>query len=447
MLHTFGRSKRIGVALGSLALATTFFSATSSTAAPRDDIEEPSYLIATELPDGVINSDPPSQYRTDGNPPAEITEGLLRLSLDRPDLRTAGAEWLPEVGKVALYSAADESTVLSALAEAGLSSTVEYRPAVLDAVGKADIGRQIAGPDGSLPSGHRVVSVSPSLDGSSVKVILDETVALRGMVELPEPEVSDGGEKIDVEIDVEFGPPAEAALRNHAANPSTYSGAVMHRLGTSAACTTGFRMTEIPGSVPVMGSAHHCHAGVEGEGWGYTTIPGYPEGNAYSAYGPGLSSGDVSVWEGPLADQMLPGIFVGDHTVAGSGVYSIKGAIHSVVNAQVCYSGSFSGTMCSNKIVETGMTVCYGAPYPCYNNIVMTEQITGKPAAGNGDSGGPVYSTSNGIYATGIISGIVNGTDTCVGEPGGGGRKCSSVALYAPIAELMANGYGLNYIP
>lgn len=87
---------------------------------------------------------------------------------------------------------------------------------------------------------------------------------------------------------------------------------------------------------------------------------------------------------------------------------------------------------------------------PCYNNIVATQQISGIPAAGRGDSGGPVYYANNGVYAAGIISGVRNATSTCTGDPGSdlpNGRICSASVLYAPITELMSNGYGINIVP
>ena len=59
----------------------------------------------------------------------------------------------------------------------------------------------------------------------------------------------------------------------------------------------------------------------------------------------------------------------------------------------------------------------------------------------------PVYVTSNGIYAAGIISGVSNYSTNCIGEPGGGGRVCSATVLYAPVTELVGKGYGLNYVP
>ena len=446
MMQSFKGVRRAGFAIagvGLLAVAIAFPTSASATG----DVEGSQYLIPTALPAGVIDGNPAKEYQTGGNPPAATSQALLQLTLDHPELRVAGTEWAAESGQLLLYSAADESVVDAALESAGLSDTIEYRPAVLDASQKSDLAQQMTGIDGQLASGHRVVSVEPSLDGSSLIVVLDEAVAARARLAQPDLDPGEVAKAAGVEVKVEFGPAIEPALRNHAANPSTYSGAVMHRIGTSRACTTGWRMTQISGSVPVMASAHHCFEGVEGDAWGYTTIPGYPAANAYSIYGAGMSAGDVAVWKGGLPDHMLPGIFIGDHTVSGSGVYSVKGAVTSTVNGTVCYSGSFSGTVCNSTILATGVTACYGDGLPCYNNLTRTQQASGIPAAGSGDSGGPVYATWNGIYAAGIISGVSNYSTNCMGEPGGGGRVCSATVLYAPVSELMTNGYGLNYVP
>lgn len=253
------------------------------------------------------------------------------------------------------------------------------------------------------------IEVEPSLDGSLVSVVLDETVADRSRAEAGDLSFEVPSEFANVKVEVSLGAPVAAATRNHAANPSTYSGAIMHRLGTNGVCTTGYRMTQISGSVPVMGSAHHCYRGVENEAWGYTTITGYPTGNATSIYGAGMSNGDVAVWKGPIADHMLAAVFVGDHTVAGSNLYAVNGAMSNPVGSSVCYSGSRSGTMCSNTVIATDVTSCYGGGLPCYNNLVRTSQAANMPAAGNGDSGGPVYTTQSGIYASGVISGIALG--------------------------------------
>ena len=111
----------------------------------------------------------------------------------------------------------------------------------------------------------------------------------------------------------------------------------------------------------------------------------------------------------------------------------------------MCYSGSYSGTVCNNYVDNTNVTACYGAPYPCYNGLVATYQTTGVAAAGQGDSGGPVYGTINGQpYAVGIISGIYEPLSTCSGDTG---RDCSVYAIYSPITEYFGAGYGVAVVP
>lgn len=115
------------------------------------------------------------------------------------------------------------------------------------------------------------------------------------------------------------------------------------------------------------------------------------------------------------------------------------------MNNSVCYSGSFTGTICSNKVSAVNQTVCYEF-LQCYGGLAITDQISGYPAAGNGDSGGPVVSVAGGsAYASGIISGIQNYSANCIGIPGSndeGGRKCSSRVIYAPLSHFFANNAG-----
>jgi len=60
---------------------------------------------------------------------------------------------------------------------------------------------------------------------------------------------------------------------------------------------------------------------------------------------------------------------------------------------------------------------------------VETQQISGVPAAGNGDSGGPVYQpiSPQGPFAAGVISGMRNATATCTGDPGSTAEKGQEV--------------------
>lgn len=121
----------------------------------------------------------------------------------------------------------------------------------------------------------------------------------------------------------------------------------------------------------------------------------------------------------------------------------------TAVGSNVCYSGAYSGTVCANQITGTGVTISYGAPYGCYDNLTLTTNTNGTPAAGNGDSGGPVYISSGAnAYAAGFISGIQNGTTTCTGDPGAtGGRNCSYKVIYAPIIDMFNAGYAISIIP
>ncbi|MFZ8756932.1 hypothetical protein ACO03V_05865 [Microbacterium sp. HMH0099] len=96
-------------------------------------------------------------------------------------------------------------------------------------------------------------------------------------------------------------------------------------------------------------------------------------------------------------------------------------------------------------IEEVNITACYGGGLPCYNDLALTRQTTGVPAAGQGDSGGPVISsaTDEGRYAFGVISGIRDYSKSCTGDADG--RECSKYVLYAPISEFFNAGWGLNY--
>ena len=111
-----------------------------------------------------------------------------------------------------------------------------------------------------------------------------------------------------------------------------------------------------------------------------------------------------------------------------------------MVGADWCFSGSYSGTHCYNEITQTNVYADYGGPVTV-GPLVETQNWQGIISAGNGDSGGPAYrymdATSNGVFATGIISGIRNYGSTCNGIQYEG-RKCSATALISPIYPAMA---------
>jgi hypothetical protein len=139
---------------------------------------------------------------------------------------------------------------------------------------------------------------------------------------------------------------------------------------------------------------------------------------------------------------MYPYIFTGNYTDVAT-ISAVRGGVQPVVGDKVCYSGALSGRVCSNTVTIAGSLICY-APTQCYAGVSYTSQDIGQPAAGNGDSGGPVYASIGGkVYAAGIISGILFGGDDCTGDPGApGGRQCSNQAIYEPPVYGLGQGTG-----
>jgi len=93
---------------------------------------------------------------------------------------------------------------------------------------------------------------------------------------------------------------------------------------------------------------------------------------------------------------------------------------------------------------------CYSG-LPCYYGLTRTFQSSGIPAAGNGDSGGPVFQIFNingegHVYASGVVSGVYNYSSVCTGEQN---RNCSDLVSYAPLSKFFWNNtsYGLAIVP
>jgi hypothetical protein len=157
---------------------------------------------------------------------------------------------------------------------------------------------------------------------------------------------------------------------------------------------------------------------------------------------PGSYNADIRMIEGG-AVSYSPYVYWGEYN--SNTVTPVKGYAAPVVNNEICYSGSFSGSGCYNKIIQTGLTVNYGGGL-VYSNLVRTEQEYGISTIGNGDSGGPALQlTADGmnILASGVISGMPSASasaDTCRGVPGSAepdGRKCSPSAFYASIMSFI----------
>lgn len=243
-----------------------------------------------------------------------------------------------------------------------------------------------------------------------------------------------------------FEPSLHALFQSRRSLPSSWTlGAYMQN--GQVACTTGFPLAELGTGTHAMGSVYHCGAGLNAQ-WYYSSLTSWTIGQFQGGlYAAGAPYGDTALWTGSGVSSLVPGIFVGDHTVSGSTVRPIRGAVSSSIGMSMCYSGSRSGTVCGNVIDQVNVSACYGGGLPCFYNLALTNQAVGIPSAGQGDSGGPAYfvgGPSNGIYAAGLISGITNYSNACTGDTG---RSCSPQVLYAPITEFFGANWGLKYYP
>jgi hypothetical protein len=196
-------------------------------------------------------------------------------------------------------------------------------------------------------------------------------------------------------------------------------------------CSTGFWGRNFNTGKDVMITADHCgiktgitwHAGSSSSGSLLGT------GVAQRYYG----SDDINAFVKDTSATVAPAVYWGSFsTDQVTPIYGFTG--YPSVNQSVCYSGSYSGTVCGNTVTDVHYYVNYGSQGD-YAEQICTKQSSSVPAVGNGDSGGPVLQVIDGkAYAQGVISGMRNAGNSCTGLPGQeGGRQCSAVVFYAAV--------------
>jgi Trypsin len=186
--------------------------------------------------------------------------------------------------------------------------------------------------------------------------------------------------------------------------PAWYGG---DRLSSSAGgCTSGF--AAVYNGAPAMLTAAHCG----GVGTAFSNGP--RTNGTYSAMG-------NSVYSDPNTDVAAIGVSsttnyinVGSDPQVPTQLY--VGTWGSPVYGQyLCQSGSYTGERCNLRVVATYQQVCrswfvgWCTAYTSPLTDVINSAGSGYPAAGHGDSGGPVY-LRTGSTATAI--GLVHGTLT-----------------------------------
>ncbi len=378
--------------------------------------------------------------------PDALHAGLSRLSYVGALDAVNAVVWNTDDRVLEFYSAEDPAALTAVLAAQLPLESVRVVPAVNS---KKDVDAalaQIASVGGQLAADVRVeMAYAPPLGDELVLSVAGDVDAAKAAATA----LLARSTATSIPVRVEESPGVSPTLRN--VNSSIrFAGAYMRLPGVSS-CSTAFLIGEIGTSNRGMMSADHCGTGTSGT-WYYSTsttaaaqISPYSGMLSWAPY-----TFDMGVWTGTTgASSFYAYVFTGDYLDVGT-LSAVKGSASPVVNDQVCYSGSYSGNVCTNIVNYTNVLICYSISM-CYQGQSITTQASNIEAAGNGDSGGPVYTgTTGGVNAAGIISGIVGGSSTCTGEPGvSGGRQCSPVAIYAPISlGLNVNtGWGLYIIP
>ncbi len=194
-------------------------------------------------------------------------------------------------------------------------------------------------------------------------------------------------------------------------------------------CSTGFAIWV--GGYSKMLSAGHCAANGN-----YA----YDGGGDYM----GTVSGDTNAYDTLYINTRSAGrIYDGG---VGTGEFSkpVAGASRSYVGHWLCTSGAYSGARCNIQVKATNQTIWVGSYY--MYGLVRAEQVNYTNAAGNGDSGGPVFSLTS-DYSRVIAKGTISAGDsygapaTCTGVPASSTRKCSWRIWYADIANSLSR-YG-----
>lgn len=200
-------------------------------------------------------------------------------------------------------------------------------------------------------------------------------------------------------------------------------------------CTTGFGVVSRATGQRQLLTAGHC--GPVGSPW-YNgdgdflgnAVARHPEVDALVV---DVDSSD-RVWQGAVTEK-LDGVDDKARTVTA--------ARSPEVGQYLCTSGAVSGTHCGLRVTRTGVVLSIaGTDVP---GQIEAEQVGHTAAVGNGDSGGPVYSTTTvdgPVSAHGMITAYDREqTAPCTGAPTGNGRACSWRVYFTDIhAVLKATG-------
>lgn len=370
--------------------------------------------------------------------PSELLTLVTQRGYEPYAAQSVSTRWIAAEGVIEIFAAGDLGQISESIKRSPMAERLTLRGAP-HTLADLRAARELLFRASPSVNGLKVFGAAPSSDGPELRVMVEEPPA-GARIDLARAEAGIEA-AISVPVSIELSAIPISAARYGDSSP--FSGGSYMSNSQSRSCTFEFTIGTLNAPNPQILSADHWSAPTGTSWWsGNTrTTPNY------LGYGQGQAPGgsDLERIEG-TSNALSAYVDVGAYTA--NTVTPIRGWTNPVLGASVCYSGAPSGTVCNNTITQTNEYICDlndpGAP--CYAFLNRTVQPSGIAAAGNGDSGGPVIQPGGGgVYATGIVSGMINAGTSCTGRPSTDTRKCSTTALYAPVSNFFYNNtnYGI----
>jgi hypothetical protein len=270
----------------------------------------------------------------------------------------------------------------------------------------------------------RITSAAPMFDGSGIEITVDGPAAAGYRHPAVQALTTRNG--AGPRVQVRSAPALDQTSRWND-NVPFYGGAAI-QFSSGSGCSTGFAVRRltlgfIPHSYGLL-TAGHCGS----------TGDRAVNGNNISM---GLVTDDYDSRDIMIVGNVLDLPLVGGRMYDG-GVHTgeftkpVKGTMSSHVGNFVCTSGAYSGARCNIKVTHVNQAATNERGQVVWPLVRAAEQ-SGQNAAGEGDSGGPVFGLSGSQNENVIAAGtIVGGMDQvpCTGITD---RACYSTMYYADI--------------
>ena len=322
--------------------------------------------------------------------PAELAASVQRLAA-REGLDGFVGTVLAGDGTVLLYWHGQVPQAVRRLAEQ--PGGIEVRPAAYSRETLDREARRLL-----ATSGGRVVAAAPLADFSGLEVALAPTAAGQAP-----PRVA------STVRTVLRARTAAVALSRFSSSPPFRAGSAIRSPGHMY-CTSGFAARRANGE-EVLLTARHCGPNRQWVSPESGRVVGWSDTGDGSVDAMAISGADYE----PLT-------FTGPWSSSRS--VPVTRAATPSIGALVCTSGAFSGQVCGNQVVRVNAYELLGGQVVGPGAII--EQVDRAPAAGQGDSGGPVYSLRGGsAVAHGAIDlGYLDTEVPCDGHPDFQNRRC-----------------------